>query len=53
MEAGFIGLGHMGHAMAANLLRAGHQVRVWNRQALNTSAPQAPRSTSAAAGHRS
>ena len=31
MEAGFIGLGHMGRAMAANLLRAGHQVRVWNR----------------------
>jgi 3-hydroxyisobutyrate dehydrogenase-like beta-hydroxyacid dehydrogenase len=31
MEAGFIGLGAMGHAMVANLLKAGHRVRVWNR----------------------
>jgi 3-hydroxyisobutyrate dehydrogenase-like beta-hydroxyacid dehydrogenase len=31
MEAGFIGLGAMGHAMAANLLRAGHALAVWNR----------------------
>src|SRR4051812_40020366 len=31
METGFIGLGTMGRAMAANLLKAGHQVRVWNR----------------------
>jgi 3-hydroxyisobutyrate dehydrogenase-like beta-hydroxyacid dehydrogenase len=31
MEAGFIGLGAMGRAMAANLLKAGHRVRVWNR----------------------
>lgn len=31
MEVGFIGLGAMGHAMAANLLKAGHHVRVWNR----------------------
>lgn len=31
METGFIGLGHMGRAMAANLVRAGHQVHVWNR----------------------
>jgi 3-hydroxyisobutyrate dehydrogenase-like beta-hydroxyacid dehydrogenase len=31
METGFIGLGHMGQAMAANLVRAGHQVRAWNR----------------------
>jgi 3-hydroxyisobutyrate dehydrogenase-like beta-hydroxyacid dehydrogenase len=31
MEAGFVGLGAMGHAMAANLVRAGHTVRVWNR----------------------
>ncbi len=28
---GFIGLGGMGAAMAANLLRAGYGVRVWNR----------------------
>jgi 3-hydroxyisobutyrate dehydrogenase-like beta-hydroxyacid dehydrogenase len=31
MEAGFIGLGAMGRAMVANLLKAGHSVRVWNR----------------------
>jgi 3-hydroxyisobutyrate dehydrogenase-like beta-hydroxyacid dehydrogenase len=31
MEVGFIGLGAMGQAMAANLLKAGHRVRVWNR----------------------
>jgi 3-hydroxyisobutyrate dehydrogenase-like beta-hydroxyacid dehydrogenase len=31
MDATFIGLGGMGRAMAANLLKAGHRVRVWNR----------------------
>jgi 3-hydroxyisobutyrate dehydrogenase-like beta-hydroxyacid dehydrogenase len=31
MEVGFIGLGAMGRAMAGNLLKAGHHVRVWNR----------------------
>lgn len=31
MEAGFIGLGGMGRAIAANLLKAGHRLRVWNR----------------------
>ncbi|WP_433765599.1 NAD(P)-dependent oxidoreductase [Pseudomonas putida] len=31
MRIGFIGLGSMGKGMAANLLKAGHQVRVWNR----------------------
>lgn len=31
MDVGFIGLGSMGHGMAANLLKAGHRVRVWNR----------------------
>jgi 2-hydroxy-3-oxopropionate reductase len=30
---GFIGLGIMGHSMAANLLKAGHDVTVWNRTA--------------------
>ncbi len=30
---GFIGLGIMGGGMASNLLRAGHDVRVWNRTA--------------------
>jgi 3-hydroxyisobutyrate dehydrogenase-like beta-hydroxyacid dehydrogenase len=31
MEIGFIGLGHMGTAMAANLVKAGHEVSVFNR----------------------
>jgi 3-hydroxyisobutyrate dehydrogenase-like beta-hydroxyacid dehydrogenase len=31
MKIGFIGLGHMGAGIAANLLRAGHEVAVWNR----------------------
>ena len=31
MKLGFIGLGHMGAAMAANLLKAGHDVSVFNR----------------------
>ncbi len=31
MELGFIGLGHMGAGMAANLVKAGHQVTVFNR----------------------
>lgn len=30
---GFIGLGNMGQPMALNLLRAGYQLRVWNRTA--------------------
>ncbi len=31
MKVGFIGLGHMGTGMAANLLKAGHEVTVYNR----------------------
>jgi 3-hydroxyisobutyrate dehydrogenase-like beta-hydroxyacid dehydrogenase len=31
MKIGFIGLGRMGSAMATNLLRAGHEVTVFNR----------------------
>jgi 3-hydroxyisobutyrate dehydrogenase-like beta-hydroxyacid dehydrogenase len=31
MKLGFIGLGTMGAAMAMNILRAGHEVVVWNR----------------------
>ncbi|HEY4847797.1 MAG TPA: NAD(P)-dependent oxidoreductase [Methylocella sp.] len=31
MKAGFIGLGRMGAGMAANLLKAGHDVTVYNR----------------------
>jgi len=31
MKLGFIGLGHMGAAMAVNLVKAGHEVSVFNR----------------------
>ena len=31
MKVGFIGLGHMGSGMAASLLKAGHEVTVYNR----------------------
>jgi 3-hydroxyisobutyrate dehydrogenase-like beta-hydroxyacid dehydrogenase len=31
MDIGFIGLGNMGRGMAANLLKAGHRVTVYNR----------------------
>lgn len=33
MDLGFIGLGNMGAAIAANLLKAGHTLAVWNRSA--------------------
>ncbi len=33
MRTGFIGLGHMGAAMAANIVKAGHSVTVYNRSA--------------------
>ena len=33
MKIGFIGLGNMGSAMAMNLLKAGHNVTVYNRTA--------------------
>jgi 3-hydroxyisobutyrate dehydrogenase-like beta-hydroxyacid dehydrogenase len=31
MRIGFLGLGNMGSAMAANLLKGGYELRVWNR----------------------
>ncbi|WP_102224627.1 NAD(P)-dependent oxidoreductase [Acidimangrovimonas sediminis] len=31
MKVGFIGLGQMGSGIAGNLLKAGHEVTVWNR----------------------
>ena len=31
MKIGFLGLGQMGHGMAANLIRAGHEVTLYNR----------------------
>jgi 3-hydroxyisobutyrate dehydrogenase len=33
MQVGFLGLGNMGRAMVANLLKGGHEVIVWNRTA--------------------
>lgn len=30
MDVGFIGVGRMGTVMVANLLKAGHRVRVWD-----------------------
>jgi 3-hydroxyisobutyrate dehydrogenase-like beta-hydroxyacid dehydrogenase len=33
MKIGFIGLGHMGAGIAANLVRARHDVAIWNRTA--------------------
>jgi 3-hydroxyisobutyrate dehydrogenase-like beta-hydroxyacid dehydrogenase len=38
MRIGFIGLGRMGAAMAANLLRAGHDLTVYNRDPARTEA---------------
>jgi 3-hydroxyisobutyrate dehydrogenase-like beta-hydroxyacid dehydrogenase len=35
MDVGFIGLGKMGIAMARNLAKAGHNVRAWNRSAVD------------------
>src|SRR5436305_15246287 len=31
MRVAFLGLGIMGHAMATNLVKAGHEVTTWNR----------------------
>ncbi len=33
MKIAFLGLGIMGRPMAANLVKAGHEVSVWNRTA--------------------
>ena len=38
MKVGFIGLGQMGSGMAANLIKAGHQVSVYNRSPGKTAA---------------
>jgi 3-hydroxyisobutyrate dehydrogenase-like beta-hydroxyacid dehydrogenase len=38
MDIGFIGLGRMGHGMAANLVNAGHAVTVYNRTAAKAEA---------------
>ena len=38
MKIGFIGMGHMGEDMARNLLRAGHQLTIYNRTRSKTEA---------------
>jgi len=38
MKVGFLGLGAMGAAMAANVLKAGHELHVWNRTASSADA---------------
>ena len=38
MDIGFIGIGSMGAAMVPNLVKAGHRVRVWNRNVAATKA---------------
>ena len=48
MRIGFIGLGTMGSAMAANLLRAGHELAVWNRSPGRTTTLVAAGATEAA-----
>ena len=40
MKVGFIGLGSMGAAMVPNLVKAGHEVSVWNRNAAAASTLQ-------------
>ena len=56
MKIGFIGLGQMGSAIAANLIKAGHEVTVWNRSAdkadalLDAGATRAERPIDAAQG---
>jgi 3-hydroxyisobutyrate dehydrogenase-like beta-hydroxyacid dehydrogenase len=36
MDVGFIGIGSMGAVMVPNLVKAGHRVRVWNRDSTAT-----------------
>jgi 3-hydroxyisobutyrate dehydrogenase-like beta-hydroxyacid dehydrogenase len=52
MRVAFLGLGIMGHAMATNLAKAGHEVTVWNRTPgkLVEGAGVAPTPASAAQG---
>jgi len=48
MDVGFIGLGQMGSGMAANLLKAGHHVTVYNRTPARAEALVAQGATAAA-----
>ena len=43
---GFVGLGNMGQPMAANLLKAGYRVRVWNRSSARAAVLAAQGATS-------
>jgi 3-hydroxyisobutyrate dehydrogenase-like beta-hydroxyacid dehydrogenase len=45
MKVGFIGLGNMGSGMAANLLKAGHALTVYNRTPARAEALVAERAT--------
>ena len=52
-KIGFIGLGLMGNPMSKNLIKAGHEVTVWNRTASRMNDvvdAGAQRATSASAG---
>ena len=44
---GFVGLGNMGHPMAANLLKAGYSVRAWDRTSARAAVLAAQGATSA------
>lgn len=53
MKIGFLGLGQMGHGMAANLIKAGHEVTLYNRtreKAVGLDAPIAATPGQAVAG---
>src|SRR5438132_1802535 len=49
MDVGFIGLGRMGAGLAANLLKAGHDVTVYNRTSTKVEALVAQGAKAAAA----
>lgn len=36
MKIGFLGLGQMGAPIALNLIKAGHELMVWNRSSVKT-----------------
>jgi 3-hydroxyisobutyrate dehydrogenase len=49
MKVAFLGLGIMGRPMAANLAKAGHEVKVWNRTPKNVEGAQTASSPAEAA----
>ena len=48
MDIGFVGLGQMGSGMAAQLVKSGHRVQVWNRDVAKTAPLTAAGATLAA-----